>query len=129
MADACSVRRSGRRAIVTLPDEVDVSNVIHVRAVLEQALAGGTTVLVADMTRTTFCASEGLHVLIRIHLQAAEAGAQLRLAAPARMIRRVIELTAADQILDLYPSLEAALSPDQAELAPGPATPPPAVIS
>jgi anti-anti-sigma factor len=92
-----------------MPDEIDIGNAAGVQAALEQALEGGATTLVVDMSRTTFCASEGLHILIRIHLQAAEAGANLRLAAPARIVRRVLELTAADQILDLYPSLEAAL--------------------
>jgi anti-anti-sigma factor len=110
MVDACPVQWSGRRATVTLPAEIDILNGQMVRKTLEDVLASGAIVVVADMTSTTFCASEGLHILIRAHVQAAANGVALRLACPGPVVRRVMELTAADQVLDIYPSLEAALA-------------------
>lgn len=108
--DTCPVWWAGEQATVTLPAEIDILNGRAVGDVLEHCLASGATILVADMTATTFCASEGLHILIRAHLQAAAAGAELRLAVPGRLVRRVMELTAADQVLDLYPSLDDAVA-------------------
>ncbi|HEY2576153.1 MAG TPA: STAS domain-containing protein [Streptosporangiaceae bacterium] len=109
-ADTCPVRWAGRQATVTLPAEIDILNGQLVRETLEQVLASEAAVVVADMTATTFCASEGLHILIRTHLQAAAGGVALRLAAPGPVVRRVMELTAADQVLDIYPSMEDALA-------------------
>lgn len=107
--DTCPVRWAGRQATVKLPAEIDILNGRLVRETLEHVLASGVAIVVVDMTATTFCASEGLHILIRAHLQAAADGAALRLAGPGPIVRRVIELTAADQVLDIYPSLQAAL--------------------
>jgi len=76
---------------------------------LTSALDDGLTVLVADGTRTTFCASAGVSTLIRVHHQAEPAGTQLRVVAgPA--VRRILDLTGADQVLDTYPSLADALA-------------------
>jgi anti-anti-sigma factor len=108
--DTCPVEWVGRQATVTLPAEIDILNGQFIRETLEQVLASGATVLVADLTATTFCGSEGLHILIRVHLQAAAAGVELRLAVPGAIVRRVMDLTAADQVLDIYASLEDALA-------------------
>ena len=95
--------------VVTLPAEIDMSNDGLVEDELTNALADGLAVLVADGTRTTFCASAGMSALIRAHHQAQAAGTQLRVvASPA--VRRILELTGADQVLDTYPSLADALA-------------------
>lgn len=95
--------------LVTLPAEIDISNDGLVEDELTSALGDGLTVLVADGTRTTFCASAGMSALIRAHHQAEAAGKQLRVvASPA--VRRILELTGADQVLDTYPSLADALA-------------------
>lgn len=96
-------------AVVTLPAEIDVSNERLVEDELVSALGNGLTVLVAEGTRTAFCASAGMSLLIRVHRQAAAAGTQLRVvASPA--VRRILDLTGADQVLDTYPGLADALA-------------------
>ena len=95
--------------VVTLPAEIDISNDGLVEDELTGALGDGLAVLVADGTRTTFCASAGMSALIRAHRQAEAAGTQLRVvASPA--VRRILELTGADQVLDTYPGLADALA-------------------
>ena len=95
--------------VVTLPAEIDISNDGRVEDELTSALGDGLGVLVADATRTTFCASAGMSALIRAHHQAQAAGTQLRVvASPA--VRRILELTGADQVLDTYPGLADALA-------------------
>jgi anti-sigma B factor antagonist len=102
-----------RLAVVTLPGEIDVSNDGQVRDMLTSALDCGTAVLVADAGGTTFCGCSGVTALLLTHRRAAAAGAQLRVVVGSPSMRRILELTAADQVLDTYPTLAAALADAQ----------------
>jgi anti-anti-sigma regulatory factor len=51
--------------------------------------------------------------LLLTHHQAAAAGAQLRVVVGSPSMRRILELTAADQVLNTYPTLAAALADGQ----------------
>jgi anti-anti-sigma factor len=98
-------------AVVTLPNEIDVTNASQVYDALTRAQGSGTRVVVADASQTTFCDCAGLRTLIRAHDQAAAAGIDLRVAAAtSRKVRRILELTGAAQVLDIYPTLTAALA-------------------
>lgn len=105
------VQRADRVAVISLPDEIDAANYGQVQAVLLQAVRDGAAVLVADMTGTVFCASDGVQALVSVHRAAAAAGVRLRLAigAGSPAVRRVLVLTGADQLLDIYPDRDAAL--------------------
>jgi len=108
-AKTAASRQPPAAAVVTLPAEIDVSNDGLVEDELTSALDDGPAVLVADGTRTTFCASAGVGALIRVHHRAKAAGTQLRVAAsPA--VRRIFDLTGADLVLDTYPGLADALA-------------------
>jgi anti-sigma B factor antagonist len=102
-----------RLAVVTLPAEIDTGNDGQVQDTLTRELDGGTAVLVADAAATAFCDCAGVTALMLAHRRAAAAGAQLRVAASPSM-RRILELTAADQVLNTYPTLAAALADGQA---------------
>ena len=91
--------------VVTLPDEIDISNKGLVQAALARALGSRPTVVVADGTGTGFCDCAAIATLITAHHNAAAAGAQLRAVLPTALVRRVLELTGADQVLRVYPSL------------------------
>lgn len=94
---------------VTLPAEIDVTNVGKVRDALARALETGTAVVIADAAGTTFCDCAGVGALVHAHRQAAAAGTGLRVAAAtSRKVRRILELTGADQVLDIYLTLAAA---------------------
>jgi anti-anti-sigma factor len=103
-----------RLTVVTLPDEIDTSNDGQVQDTLTSALDDGTTVLVADAAGTAFCGCSGVTALLLIHHRAAAAGAQLRVVLGSPPMRRILELTAADQVLNTYPTLAAALVQGQA---------------
>jgi anti-sigma B factor antagonist len=102
-----------RSAVVTLPDEIDTSNDSQVQDTLTRALADATAVLVADAGRTTFCGCSGVTALLLTHHRAA-AGAQLRVVVDSPSMRRMLELTVADQVINTYPTLAAALADGQA---------------
>jgi anti-sigma B factor antagonist len=103
-----------RLAVVTLPGEIDVSNDGQVQDTLISALDDGTAVLVADAGGTTYCGCSGVTALLLTHHRAAAAGAQLRVVVGSPSMRRILELTAADQVLNTYPTLAAALADGQA---------------
>ena len=106
--------RQPRQMVVTLPGEIDITSDGQVQDALSRALDDGTVVLIADASMTTYCACAGVHALLLAHHRAAAAGAQLRVAAsPA--VRRILELTGTDNVLDTYPALAAALAGKEIE--------------
>ena len=102
-----------RLAVVTLPGEIDASNDGQIQDTLTSALDDGTAVLVADAAATAFCGCSGVTALLQAHHRAAAAGAQLRVVVSSPSMRRILELTAADQVLNTYPTLAAALADGQ----------------
>jgi anti-sigma B factor antagonist len=98
-----------RQLVITLPEEIDMSNASQVHDTLVHALDDGTAVLIADAAQTMFCDSATITMLLRTHNRAAATGAQLRIAA-SPPIRRVLQLTGADRILHVYPSVANALA-------------------
>jgi anti-anti-sigma factor len=109
-AGAAASPQQPRLAVVTLPGEIDTSNDGQVQDTLTRALNDGAAVLVADAGATTFCGCAGVTALLRTHHRAAAAGAQLRIVVGGPSMRRILELTAADQVLNTYPTLAAALA-------------------
>lgn len=107
------MRWAGTQAAVIVPGEVGITHSGQIAAALARALPCGGTVLTADITATTYCDC-GVRVLLAAHTAAAAAGARLEVAGGGPMVRRILELTGADQILDLRPP------------RPGPAEPLPA---
>ena len=112
-AGAAASPRQPRLAVVTLPGEIDNSNDGQVHDTLTRALDDATTVLVADAGATAFCGCSGVTALLLTHHRAAAAGAQLRVVVGSPPMRRILKLTAADQVLTTYPTLAAALADGQ----------------
>ena len=112
-AAAAASPRQPRLAVVTLPGQIDATNDGQVQDTLTSALDDGTAVLVADAAATTFCGCAGVTALLFAHHRAAAAGAQLRVVVGSLSMRRILELTAADQVLNTYPTLAAALADEQ----------------
>lgn len=117
-AKAATSPHARQPIVVTLPSEIDLANASQVHDALTRARESGTAMVVADATETTFCDCAGVRALVRAHRQATAAGTNLRVAsATSPIVRRILELTGADQVLDTYPTLTAAL--DGPPRAPG----------
>lgn len=69
--------------------------------------AGGTRIVV-DLSATDFIDSSALGALVASLKIAREAGGDLRIAAPTRQIRTVLELSNLDQLLHTYDSADSA---------------------
>jgi anti-sigma B factor antagonist len=107
---AAAARPQSLPEIVAFPAEIDISNAERIGAELREATGHGATVVIADMTRTTFCDSSGIRVLLAASDRAAEAGATLRIALDSYAVLRVLRTTGADKLLRIYASLQAALT-------------------
>jgi anti-anti-sigma factor len=97
-----------------LPAEIDMTNAEHIGAGLRAAFVPGVTVVVADMTATTFCDSRGIRTLMLAHEQAAASDAELRLVVRGTGVLRVLALLGVDSLLAIYPSLQEALPAEPA---------------
>ena len=96
--------------VVTAPAEVDVTNAPALRAALLEAAADGSPALVVDMTRTRFCDSAGLRVLMDAHKRALAAEGTVLLAVPFEAVLRVLEITGIGQVIPHFASLDKALA-------------------
>jgi anti-sigma B factor antagonist len=103
-----TVRRVGPNAVVALPAEIDADNADKISHELLATIGLGAAVVVIDMSATTFCDSAGIQAIITAYRHAAANGTQLRLVATT--VLRILTLVGADQIVSIYPTLDAALA-------------------
>ena len=111
------MRWSGTLAVMTMPAEIDVANEREVGEVLNSLLGRQPSPLVVDMSGTRFCDSAGIAALVRAWKRAQVLDVPLRVAAPAESVLRVLRVLGATSLLDIYPSLNAALPPEATEAA------------
>ena len=102
------LQRIGQHGVVTLPTEIDVTNADEIRQALLSAASHDVAVLIIDMSETTFCDSAGVQAIIAAYRQATATGTELRLVATA--VLRILTLVGVDQMIPIYPTLEAALA-------------------
>jgi anti-anti-sigma factor len=96
-----TVSANGDRATVALRGELDLSGVDRARQAIEQAEANESPLLVLDLSELDFIDSTGLEVMLRAARRAEDNGRRLIVAKPSRYVRRLLELTAIDQSLDV----------------------------
>jgi anti-sigma B factor antagonist len=109
----------GRTAVVSLPAEIDITNADQVREDLLSVLNQGAVLLIADLSRTTFCDSAGVSAVARSFRRAEASQSDMRLVVGTLAVKRVLALTGIDRLLDIYPSVAASLaaSPDSGNAA------------
>ena len=100
----------GRQAVARLPGNIDVRNAGPVGEELLALINRGAAALILDMTATASCDQAGAEALVRAHRRAVASGTQLRLVAPAEVVRRVLSLSGLDHLVSVYPSREAAVA-------------------
>jgi anti-anti-sigma factor len=109
----------GRTAVVALPAEIDITNADQVREDLLSILNQGAALLIADLSRTTFCDSAGVSALARSFRRAEASQSDMHLVVSTPAVQRVLAVTGIDRLLNIYPSVAAALagSPDSGNAA------------
>lgn len=96
--------------IVVLPAEIDVTNCDEVLAQLAAAFTPGVSLVIADMTSTSFCDTSGVRALVDANNRALTDEIGFRLAIPPEgAVRRVLELTGIIRLLPVYVGLDEAM--------------------
>ena len=98
-----------RAAVVSAPAEIDASSAGAVLACLLAVISEGPATLIVDMTATEFCDSAGVSSLVQTFHRASASGIEMRLAVTGPAVRRIIEITAVDQLIGTYPGEPASL--------------------
>ena len=101
---------AGQRAVVVLPDHMDVSNAAEVRSELLAVINRGATVMIADMSATVSCDHSGAEAVARAYQRAVVNGTDLRLVVTSHPVRHEITVSGLDWLVPVYPSLEQALA-------------------
>jgi anti-anti-sigma factor len=98
--------------LVSLPAVIDIANARRVRnKIIAAVLRPGVTIVIADLTATTFCDTMGTRALVQAHKRAVRNGTELRLLQPCPPVLRVLQLLGLDQLLAIYHSREDAIMP------------------
>lgn len=108
-AQPLPVQWHGKLAVVTPPEEIDMSNGIAVQEGLRSALSQRPAALVVDMTPTIFCHSAGVRAVMLTHREAADAGCEVRLVISSPGVMRVFSIIGADQLAEVHSGLASAL--------------------
>jgi anti-sigma B factor antagonist len=96
--------------VVAAPEEIDITNAAGLRAALLEAASHGNGTLVVDMSRTQFCDSAALGVLVRMHKQAQADGGELLLVICGAAVLRILAVTGIEHLIPNFPSLDEALA-------------------
>jgi len=96
--------------VVVAPEEIDITNVPELRSALLEAATDEHVTLVADLTRTRFCDSSGVHSLLAAHKRAQAHGSELLLVISGAAVLRVFSITGIDRMIPNFTSLDDALA-------------------
>jgi anti-sigma B factor antagonist len=105
----CSVRTEGGVNVADLAGELDLASAPALREQLLGLLRPGSSGLVLDLSRVSFCDSSGLAVVVGTGRRARLLGGFLRLAAVSPPVARMMQLTGLHRHLPVFPTVEAAL--------------------
>ena len=94
--------------LVELVGEADVTNSDALRDVLDAEVAKEPRTLIIDLSGLRFMDSSALHVILRANRAMDRQGGVVSLASPRDPVAKMLRLTAADQLIPVYPSVSEA---------------------
>jgi anti-sigma B factor antagonist len=86
---------------IVLTGEIDASNASTIGVQVGDALLGGATAVVVDLSGVTFFDSTGLGALIASRNACGESKVPMSLRAPSPQVRRILDLTATTPLFPL----------------------------
>jgi anti-anti-sigma factor len=103
------VTLAGDVPVVDAPEEIDATNAEGLRTAMLEA-AGLHRITVVDMSKTRFCDSAGLQVLVGAHRRAHDQDGAVMLVLTDAAVLRILEITGVDRRLPNFTTLDAALA-------------------
>jgi anti-sigma B factor antagonist len=107
---SCPVRMIRGVPVAAAPDRLDASTSRRLWSALTQLAERGHATLVVDLSRTQFCDSAGLRVLIGAHERACAEGGELRLVTASRMMLKMLSLAGIPRRPRPFPNLDQAVA-------------------
>ena len=101
----------GPLAVVSMPEEIDMTNNTEISDDLMATLDQQPAVLVVDMSQTAFCDSGGVRAVVLAHRKAVASGVELRLVIAAPAVRQVFSIIGAERLAEMHTDLASALTP------------------
>jgi anti-anti-sigma factor len=96
--------------VVELSGEADLNDSAALRDMLAEQTADPSAALVLDLSRLRFTDSAAPHVILVAGRSVAGRSGGLALAAPLEPVRRILQLSGADQLVPVYESVAGAVS-------------------
>ena len=93
--------RIGRRSVLSVVGEVDISSAADLQAAIE-ATAPRASETWVDLSETTFMDSSGLHAMSRARARLTDANVRLVLVCAGGPVMRVLELTGFDRLFEIH---------------------------
>ena len=94
--------------LVEIAGEADVTNTDELRHLLDEEVAQQPRTLIIDLSGLRFMDSSALHVILRANRQMDRLGGVVSLASPRDPVAKMLRLTAADQLIPVYPTVSEA---------------------
>ncbi|WP_163509879.1 STAS domain-containing protein [Fodinicola acaciae] len=92
--------------VLRVSGDIDMFANDKLQTAINDALTGGPAAVILDLTGVTFLDSAGLSALITAQIRHPDT--HVRVVAASAYTLRPIQLTGLDQVLDIYPTLQAA---------------------
>jgi len=105
-----TTEQDGKVQLFRLSGSLDVATSPTLRAALLDGAERESHAIVVDLSQLEFLDSTGLGALIGAHRRAAERKGSLRVVAPEGQILRLLRITGLLDVLQVYSSVDAALS-------------------
>lgn len=105
-----SVRTAGDVTIAELTGELDIASAPALREQLLGLLRPGSSQLVVDLSKVSFCDASGLAVLVGAGRRARLLGGYLRLAAVSPQVGQALRITGLHRNLAVFPTAQAAVA-------------------
>ena len=96
--------------LVELVGEADVTNSDALRDVLDAEVAKQPRTLIIDLSELRFMDSSALHVILRANRAMDRQGGVVALAGPRDPVAKMLRLTAADQLIPVFPTVSEAVA-------------------
>ena len=97
----------GRRTVLSVGGEVDISNAADLLMAIENAASGAREIWL-DLSATTFMDSSGLHAMAEARARLTQANLRLALICPEGPVLRVLALAGFDRSFEIHASRSAA---------------------
>ena len=107
--DVTTERLGDTQAVISPVGELDLYTAPELKQELLEAIEGGVTKIVVDLTRTTFIDSATLGVLVGAVRRLRERNGTLSIVCSDRSIRKIFEIPGLDRVLPIYAGRDEAL--------------------